>query len=163
MANPPEYRSPYGYVYALHGRDGIIRYIGQTTMPLASRLGAHWYNAKGGQKAAPVQEWMRRKSRDAVSIVALEACWDRETLLAREAHWIATVPNLLNVEPGGELKGSLRPAGTGSLHSRAKLSEADIPVIRSSDESTKELGRRYGVSPATISSIRRGRIWKHVQ
>ena len=46
----------------------------------------------------------------------------------------------------------------------AKLTEESVREIKSLPHlSTVELGRRYGVTPASITHIRSGRNWKHVK
>ena len=52
----------------------------------------------------------------------------------------------------------------GSKNGRAKLREADIPVIRGmlrDGKSDKDLARLYNVSPASIWFIRTGQTWKN--
>jgi hypothetical protein len=51
----------------------------------------------------------------------------------------------------------------GSRQWAAKLSEADVRLIRASSESNASLARRFGVSHVTIFSARNGHTWKHVQ
>ena len=53
----------------------------------------------------------------------------------------------------------------GSRHGRAKLREADIPVIRrmvESNVSRRAIAKQYGVCITTIDSIVSGRLWRHV-
>jgi hypothetical protein len=50
----------------------------------------------------------------------------------------------------------------GERHGRTPLLEADVRMIRASDESHAELGRRYGVTPQSIAAIRYGKTWKHI-
>lgn len=53
----------------------------------------------------------------------------------------------------------------GSMKILAKLTESDIPEIRESlklGESQSSISRRYGVTPAAISSIARNLTWTHV-
>jgi hypothetical protein len=45
----------------------------------------------------------------------------------------------------------------GETHCRAKLTDADVVAIRASAERGTVLSRRYGVSPAHICGIRKGR------
>jgi hypothetical protein len=45
---------------------------------------------------------------------------------------------------------------------RAKLSEADVIVIRASRGTQKALAQTFGVSPSMIGHIRRGYRWKSV-
>ncbi len=55
-----------------------------------------------------------------------------------------------------------RPNGgaSGERHPSAKLGQSEIAEIRSSiGTSTRELGRRYGVSSGQISRIRTGKRW----
>lgn len=44
----------------------------------------------------------------------------------------------------------------------AKLTEDAVLAIRQSDLPLKELAQSYGVSEHTISSVKRGDVWKHV-
>lgn len=50
----------------------------------------------------------------------------------------------------------------GRQHGRAKLTEADVLYIRSSNESDAVLGRRFGVFSTTIHSARVGKKWGHL-
>jgi hypothetical protein len=50
----------------------------------------------------------------------------------------------------------------GSSNGRAKLTESQVQAIRSDDRPAAEVAKQYSVSPATISLIRRRRIWAHV-
>jgi hypothetical protein len=52
----------------------------------------------------------------------------------------------------------------GNSSGTSKLSESDIPSIRAAfSVSNVEMGKRYGVNNATISSIRLGKTWSHVK
>lgn len=44
----------------------------------------------------------------------------------------------------------------------AKVTESDIPIIRASTKTNRELGEEYGLSIGAISSIRNYRTWKHI-
>lgn len=44
----------------------------------------------------------------------------------------------------------------------ANLTDADVLTIRASTDAGIDLARRYGVSPQTITDIRKGRSWKHL-
>lgn len=60
-----------------------------------------------------------------------------------------------------------RPLGKkGGKNNQAKLTEADIPVIREMIRmgmKTKDIGSEFGVHFETINAIRRGQSWTHVQ
>lgn len=51
----------------------------------------------------------------------------------------------------------------GETHPVAKLTEADVVVIRASTETQRELAARYGVSQVNIHNIKSRKTWKHVQ
>jgi len=52
----------------------------------------------------------------------------------------------------------------GERQWNAKLSDVDIPEIRRlfGEASFVAIGRRYGVSEATIRQIKHGRTWRHI-
>lgn len=50
----------------------------------------------------------------------------------------------------------------GSKHAQVKLNEDIVKEILKSKESGVYLSNKYGVTTATISSIRKGKTWKHV-
>jgi DNA-binding CsgD family transcriptional regulator len=50
----------------------------------------------------------------------------------------------------------------GASAGKAKLTEAEVHGIRKSNESSRQLGRRLGVSHTTINQIRNGSIWRHL-
>lgn len=51
----------------------------------------------------------------------------------------------------------------GSRHYKSKLSENDVLAIRSTKNKTNQnLAEQFGVTAATISFVRAGKIWKHV-
>lgn len=45
----------------------------------------------------------------------------------------------------------------------AKLTEAKVKEIRSSDKSSRKLARQYGISQVVIVRVRNRKTWKHVQ
>lgn len=52
----------------------------------------------------------------------------------------------------------------GETHGNSKLTDASIIAIRQNPERLKsyQLAEKFGVSKATISGIKNGRVWKHV-
>lgn len=50
---------------------------------------------------------------------------------------------------------------SGEKHYKAKLTLAQVEVIRKSDETAKNLGAMYGVGKCAIDRIRNGKSWKH--
>lgn len=50
----------------------------------------------------------------------------------------------------------------GELAPGSKLTDKKVRHIILSDASCVALAERYGVSPARITNIRKGRSWKHV-
>lgn len=51
----------------------------------------------------------------------------------------------------------------GEAHGQAKLTEADVRVIRTDRRSVAELADMYGVSYSAIDLIRKRKRWKHVE
>lgn len=51
---------------------------------------------------------------------------------------------------------------TGKRYNDYKVTEKDIPIIRSSPLTHSELGRKYGCHPSTILKIRTGESWSHI-
>lgn len=63
---------------------------------------------------------------------------------------------------GARLAQGRQPIGEG--HGRVVLTEPDVAEIRSTPKvrgSGIRLAEKYGVSPALVSLIRNGRIWRH--
>ncbi|MBX3543238.1 HNH endonuclease [Chelatococcus sp.] len=50
----------------------------------------------------------------------------------------------------------------GERHPNAKLTEGEVHSIRSSTDTCQTLADRHGVSPATISFVRRQKRWRHL-
>lgn len=50
----------------------------------------------------------------------------------------------------------------GSRHYRAKLTDDQVQIIRTSQESARSLARTFGMDHKTILQIRRGESWKHL-
>lgn len=50
----------------------------------------------------------------------------------------------------------------GETHHRAKLTAADVSLIRQSTARGVDLAIRFGVHPGHISSIRRRKTWRHI-
>lgn len=57
---------------------------------------------------------------------------------------------------------SVGPDVAGELHGEAKLTEANVRVIRGSREMGISLAARFGVSPSLISLVRRRKAWTHI-
>ena len=50
----------------------------------------------------------------------------------------------------------------GERHGHAKLTEGEVLEIRNSKAKGRSLAAAYGVSPALVCIIRRGKVWKHL-
>lgn len=51
----------------------------------------------------------------------------------------------------------------GSANGRAKLTDADIPVIRTDSRSLREIAADYGVTFALIGQIKNKKVWSHIE
>jgi len=57
----------------------------------------------------------------------------------------------------------LKRGAKGALNGRSKLSEADVMAIRSSASMTlNQLANKYSVTETQISTVRRGKAWRHL-
>jgi hypothetical protein len=76
--------------------------------------------------------------------------------------WITHADNLAHARAQGRMKNP--PRMTGSAHWGARLTEPDIPVIRSLHGIVPQvdLARRFGVSVGAISHVQNGHTWRHV-
>lgn len=74
---------------------------------------------------------------------------------AANLKWVSHAENMSHKRKHG--------TGRGERHPRAKLTEDAVREIRLSDQSLGALAARYGVSPYTVSDVRRGKRWRHVQ
>lgn len=108
-------------VYALHGPDGVARYVGQTVNSLRKRLGRHRYAARQGSTLL-VCGWIRDVGPENVEIRKLEVCAYTDRL-DRERHWIGelntSVPDggcnqWVRGKMAGELLETLRAAGVNA-------------------------------------------------
>jgi len=59
-------------------------------------------------------------------------------------------------------KGEKRRFKLGSQHHHAKITEDDVIAIRASAETGNVLAKRYGLTPTTLSKVRRRLLWRHV-
>lgn len=69
--------------------------------------------------------------------------------------WVSRVENHFHMRAHGT-----HPAG--ERHPQSKLTEQDVQAIRSSDANCAELGRRFGVSQATVYNIKKRIKWRSV-
>jgi DNA invertase Pin-like site-specific DNA recombinase len=44
-----------------------------------------------------------------------------------------------------------------------KLTDSDVKQIRADSRSLREIAESYGVTPATVSHIKNGKIWRHIR
>ncbi len=59
--------------------------------------------------------------------------------------------------------GTARGAPRGELNPEAKLTEADVRLIRAHRRPDREWAEHFGVSLSTVNHARLGRTWKHVR
>lgn len=58
--------------------------------------------------------------------------------------------------------GEVRNLPRGEDHHGTKLTVADVVAIRSSEMSGVALAARYGITPTSITRIRKRKVWRHV-
>ena len=89
------------------------------------------------------------------------------TAIAAEYNVAAsTIGSLKQRHSWGHLSGKVvkhaRVGKQGEMSYAAKVTAQDVLAIRASTESGKELATRFGISPQSITDIRKFRSWKHV-
>lgn len=57
---------------------------------------------------------------------------------------------------------SEQPRKQGERHHSAKLTVEAVQEIRRSNSSGRDLAKRFGVSPATVTNVRKRNVWKSV-
>ena len=57
------------------------------------------------------------------------------------------------------IKNGHRPSQSGEANHNAKLDEDAVRAIRAAQGTCKAIGKQYGVSPMTVSLIKRGKLW----
>lgn len=92
----------YGLV--LNG-DSRVRYVGMTEKSLSSRLSQHWKCARNN-KLTPVYKWMRKYSKEQISIVEIGSADSRISLQDLEKSLIREYKKIgqadLNIAEGGD-------------------------------------------------------------
>lgn len=81
---------------------------------------------------------------------------------AGDTHFSRTNPERL---ARGDANGSRTRPGSrmrGESNPKAKLTAADIPIIRADTRFQREIAAQYGVAQSIISLIKLGKTWKHV-
>jgi group I intron endonuclease len=93
----------YG-LYCLCHNEGI-RYVGQTVLGADKRLGDHIsmvkYRIARDMPLSYLQNWIAKHGYKNICTTVLEVCLDEKELDACEERWIAALPNLTNIRPGG--------------------------------------------------------------
>lgn len=89
------------------------------------------------------------------------------TAIAAEYNVAAsTIGSLKQRHSWGHLKGEVvkhtRVGKRGEMSYAAKVTADDVLAIRASSESGKVLALRYGISPQSVTDIRKFRSWKHI-
>jgi hypothetical protein len=128
---------------------------------------SQWKNP-GGYSLVTLQVKGKRKHRTVHSLVLEAHVYPRPKGLvsrhingnktdnrARNLCWGTVYQNHMDKKRHGTFQEGLN-------HGNSKLTPAAILDIRASDDSSPNLGRKYGVSRTTIIGIRKGRAWRHV-
>jgi hypothetical protein len=119
--------------------------------------GVLWY--KGVKKSAHIWAWENANGRPVQE--GMEVCHhcDRPPCIDRD--------HLFEGTPGDNSRDCVAKGRHnkrhGSAHHKAKLTEAQILVIREDGRLHRLIAADYGVSRAMISYIKRGEFWRHVQ
>lgn len=123
------------YIYALHAGDGVVRYIGRTTMAPHRRLLGHKSDARCG-KVRPIHEWIREHGEKAIQAITLEEFQetDESTAADREKHHI-----LQHMDSGNLLNVHAHTGGNGTINRKEpKIEKPHHMKGKTHSEETKE-------------------------
>ena len=135
-----------------------IRYVGKSKIP-SVRYGNHISSRLN--PTTPVAWWIKKLFENDLrpKLVILEETTDG-LWEAIERHFIANLPNLLNLSTGGEGGSGVFGEAAGS---KLKEQEAiDICAELAIGTNGRILADRYEISFGSISAIRAGKVWKHL-
>jgi len=140
------------FVYKLHWPDSGAVYFGSSDTWFGHRIGHHLSHMKNGEHAnIHVQDYYNLFGPPESSVIGE---YDSiEEAQAMEEFFIVSgrsIPYIVVLNIG---------AGTKNDHLR-RLSKEEVFSIYSSDDSTRVLGKKYGVYHTTIGRIRRGNTYK---
>lgn len=102
-----------GYIYLLLNKQNGKKYVGQTTITIASRWETHLKDRR--KLNTPLYKAMRRFGKASFEIQELEACESQANLNAREDYWIQKLGTLF------PLGYNLRTGGSKGRHSQASI------------------------------------------
>ena len=151
-------RRPIGIIYGLTGPDGIVRYVGCTTGPLAVRLQGH--RSRAFRPRLPVHVWMRDVGRENITAVVLEETSDIDRILAVESSHIqsrlAAGEPLLNAHPGRprdelsrENQRRIERAQAAAADAQTELEAAVLDAYRDG-ASLRSITERTGIAGSTV-------------
>lgn len=170
--------TPYGVIYVVtHEKEPErVRYVGQTTQPLWKRAKGHWYDSRRSTDTR-MARWLNRHSKTPgkIHFTAVSEHEFRETLDQAEIEAIAHYRSIgqadLNIDSGGwsgghpwteESKARLRATLKGEGAWKAKITWADVAVIRERYNSGEELWMiqpDYPLTRSSVSKIVRNETW----
>lgn len=127
-----------------------------------SKNGYGSFGLGGKPQTASRVAWLASYGRGAGKVMVLHKCDNRPCCNPAHLYLGDVRQNSKDmVERGRARRGPV----IGSQNGNAKLTEADIPVIRgfiADGLPNTEIARRFGVTHQMISKIRRGHFWTHV-
>ena len=115
---------------------------------------AHW---EGRPRRAHVLAWEGDRGPIPKGLCVCHKC-DNPGCVNVDHLWVGT--NEQNT--GDRVRKGRSNADRGEDQYASRLTAAQVLEIRASNEAGVVLGRHYGVSHKTISGIRRGKSWKHI-
>ena len=95
---------PLNVIYGLHSTDGVIRYVGQTSLGLAHRMKSH---RLGGNKHLPVAKWIKSHGQETIEATVLATAASVDELDDIEVKWIEELHTRIadggmNITAGGK-------------------------------------------------------------
>ena len=132
-------------------------YVRKKTRSNHKEYGNFWLNGK--QTLAHRASWMLHKGEIPTGQIVCHSC-DTPLCVNPDHLWLGTqADNMKDAWAKGRGKNN---AKQGERHKLSKLTECMVKEIKESAMSGVELAKRFGVSSSTISMIRNGRNWRHL-
>ena len=87
---------------------------------------------------------------------------DKSNNILSNLEWVTPLENIRHAKDKGLFKPKEYSKAKGERSGKSKLTVQDVIMIRKSNLSNMELGRRMNLSNSTISNVRLGKTWGHV-
>lgn len=142
-------------------------YIGLTSLTLAARMTAHYWQARSSSKNYHFYNAIRKYGWEVFKWEVIDRAENYENLIQLEIEYIKkydSFNNGYNSTLGGE--GTKGIDHKGSKNSRAIISEEDalliVDLLIENEKTITEIAAMFNVDPGIVKNINRGKTWTHL-